>query len=644
MKLLYLWINNYKNMIVNQSFSISNSYYINFYMKHNRLNISKNKRYIENFYGNNILDIAAVVGKNGAGKTTVARFLCDNCESIHPYDDNEEYVIEDTNRIIVFEKENLLEKKNKLIIYYALSKELVIECSEDLVVEAIDLKNMSKKTFFEAEQEHDLTTVYFTNDFKINDVMNNQGFSEFISFGTHKSLCYTPMLSLHRAFNKLKNHYGADCGGKGQLNVINQYAQNMTVDFKIPYATELSYNFLVGVMHFSESIKKLLPEMREFELKITEFGEYIKFRKNFLGQSPFDQTVMFIRKNIYEFLMDKFKNNHWEQIYLNILCEIVLFLNVFTSGYKNVDFEVLKEENIPLNSEEAFEKILGQITDNEENISKKKIIREIRNAQYVDLNIIEHFINLDIENITILQDSKWFTQIRNFLEDYNNVKDIKIDQKINYEYKSLIELIVEHYYNDNTVYGRMISVVPQPMSSGEVAMINIFATVFSAMKKKTSKSILLVIDEIDSFLHPKWQQEILTYITEWINESRDFDNKKVQLIVATHSPIILSDVPRDKIIYLQKPFEVVSGEQMTFGANISTLFYDSFFMKEGSIGNIAKEQIQWVIDNIENNDLKPNDKKKLVYIIDNIGDKYLRQKLSSYHNYIQTKFLLELMN
>lgn len=640
MKLLYMWVEDYNNMIKNQSFSISSSYYIDYDIESNELNVSKNRSYIDNFYGNNILDITAIVGKNGVGKTTITRYLYDKCDSVHPCDGNEEYVFNDTKRILVYEKgNNQKDERSKLIIHYCLSDEPIINSLEGIDIELIDLKTIEKEKFIEADQEHDITTVYFTNSFEISNVMDNQGLSEFSTGGVHKSLCYTPMLSLQRAFTKLKSHYGAGKadGGFVLLDVINQYAQNMTTDFKTPYATSISYNFLIAVRYFPDSIAKLLPIMKDFKLNITQFGEYIKFQEDFFRQSQFNQTVLFIRKNIYEHLVDKFKKDHWQQMYLNILCEIVLFLNMFTSRNKNVNFEVLEKDQIRLNSEEAFEKVLGQIPDNDENAPKKELIRRIRNVQGIDLNVIRGFIELEDVNMQVIRESMWYRQVQNFLNDYEAVAKIEIAQSINFGFTKLIELIVDQYNNKETVYGRMLSIIPQPMSSGEVAMINMFATVYSALKKKTSGSILLIIDEIDAFLHPKWQQDILTHITRWINESKEFNKKKVQLVIATHSPIILSDIPKDNIIYLQKPFETTTKNKFTFGANISTLFYDSFFMEQGSIGAIAMKQIQWVIDNIRNTNLGLADRKKLIYIIDNIGDKFLREKLKSYPIYIAAK-------
>lgn len=635
MKLLYIWVENYRNIIKNQSFNISSSYNIEFDIKLNRLYLSKTVGYIENFYGANILDITAIVGKNGTGKTTITKFLYDKCESINLCD---EYSSNDSKQIIVYEKGGQQKgEPSTLIIYYFLSNEPQIDKTNDIKIDLINLNNISGAKFEQALKEHDITTVYSTNAFEVSNVMNNQGLSELSTWGIHKSLCYTPMLSLQRAFTKLKNHYGA-CdanGGIMLLDVINQYAQNMTTDFNTPYATAISYNFLIAVRYLPPSIAHILPVMNSFKLDITEFGEYIKFKEDFLKQSPFNQTVMFIRKNIYEHLVDKFKKYHWQQMYLNILCEIVLFLNIFNSGYKNVNFEVLEKEYIGFENEEALEKIFEQIEDDDKKTPKKELIRRIRNVQRVDLDIIKEFTELQDENMQVLRETMWYKQVQNFLENYNTVKDIDIEHTIDYGFESLIELIIKYYNDKGTVYGRMLSIIPQPMSSGEIAMINIFATMYLALMEKTSGNILLIIDEIDAFLHPKWQQDILTYITEWINKSKVFCNKKVQLIIATHSPIILSDISKGNILYLEEAFNVTSKEQLTFGANISSLFYDSFFMEQGSIGAIAKKEIQWAINNIQNRNLSMPEHNKLIYIINNIGDKFLREKLKSYPVYIE---------
>lgn len=629
MKLVYLWIQNHENRIVNQSFNISSAYDINFDIEQANLYIAKNNNYIENFYGKNILDVTAIVGSNGAGKTTFARFLYDYCESVHVREED----TEDTRLILIYEKEmEDADKSKKLIIMHDVPFDLTIK-NDDVSIELMDLRKLNSEKFIQAEQEHDLTTVYFTNSFELNI---NQGFSEFSSFGIHRSLCYTPMLSLNRAQRKVRSHYGAEHISNGRIFIIvNQYAQKMTEDFKVPYAASVGYNYLIAVRYFPGALVRILPLMKDFRLRITEFGEYIRFCNNAAILSTFDKRVMFIRKNIYEHFPKRFQKNAWKHIYINVLCEIVLFLNICNDEQIDNLFEIFKKENIDIASDKAFERFLILIEDNESNCTKKELIRRIRTVEEVDLEIIDIFFQIQEKNLQPIMESKWYRQVQDFRNKYDSYKKIQTDKKIHFGFTDLIDLMIDKYNDTNTIYGRMFNIIPQPMSSGELAMINIFAATYSALKKKTSGNILLILDEIDAFLHPKWQQDIVTHITRWINESDYFDNKKIQLVLATHSPIILSDIPKDNIIRLKKETGVVTGEECTFGANIGKLFYDSFFLQEGSIGRFARHEIQWAIDNIDNKELNKDERKRMVYIVNNIGDKFLREKLKSSPIYIE---------
>ena len=52
-----------------------------------------------------------------------------------------------------------------------------------------------------------------------------------------------------------------------------------------------------------------------------------------------------------------------------------------------------------------------------------------------------------------------------------------------------------------------------------------------------SNNYLLLIDEIDLYLHPEWQQEFISVL---LNElEKQFPDKKIQLVFSTHSPLLL---------------------------------------------------------------------------------------------------------
>jgi hypothetical protein len=74
-----------------------------------------------------------------------------------------------------------------------------------------------------------------------------------------------------------------------------------------------------------------------------------------------------------------------------------------------------------------------------------------------------------------------------------------------------------------------------------------------------------------------------------------YDNLNILFI--THSPFILSDIPKQNVLFLEvdenngkstpKDFKRMN----TFGANITDLLSDSFFINDGLIGDFAKGKI-----------------------------------------------------
>ncbi|MBF0584837.1 MAG: AAA family ATPase [Magnetococcales bacterium] len=81
---------------------------------------------------------------------------------------------------------------------------------------------------------------------------------------------------------------------------------------------------------------------------------------------------------------------------------------------------------------------------------------------------------------------------------------------------------------------------------------------------------ILVIDEIDLHLHPNWQQRIITHLRAV------FPN--TQMIVATHSPAILTTVRREQILLLgaDHQFESIPDDVGTYGAESSRVLAEVF--------------------------------------------------------------------
>lgn len=160
------------------------------------------------------------------------------------------------------------------------------------------------------------------------------------------------------------------------------------------------------------------------------------------------------------------------------------------------------------------------------------------------------------------------------------------------DFKKLKEMFNEYDSSDPFVSDlySVFFVNWEGISSGEYNLLNLFGrlTVESArIKRKMNPELgILLIDEADLGYHPEWQRRWMTIVPNYV--SKIFKNIKMQYIISTHSPILLSDI-RDKDVLLL-PNESTNTVGKTFGQNIHQLLSLNFFM-ENSIGQFSQEII-----------------------------------------------------
>lgn len=235
--------------------------------------------------------------------------------------------------------------------------------------------------------------------------------------------------------------------------------------------------------------------------------------------------------------------------------------------------------------------------------------------------------------------------VKNNLTDFidlNNIKNRSFDLKMNHDNS---EKFLQCYFDIQSP--REMFRFDWKMSSGEFALFSLFSR-FNHVNKDTNDNVLVLIDEIDCLLHPKWQQKIVNYLVKSIPEI--IKGKHLQFLITTHSPILLSDIPRSNVTFLTKKNsnnEVDKKHKETFGANISTIYFNSFALEQGSIGDFAKEKIDALIKamvEVETdeeglktveyksvkdikNSLKLKSQKEIELYINLIGEPIIRNKL-----------------
>ena len=149
-----------------------------------------------------------------------------------------------------------------------------------------------------------------------------------------------------------------------------------------------------------------------------------------------------------------------------------------------------------------------------------------------------------------------------------NLSNIRVENSIKFFHISPYHLEIEKN-------GKTLSV--GQLSSGEKTILLMVADI--AQKISTANPSLsdplqgtgiVLIDEIDTHLHPAWQREVLPCL------HKTFPN--IQFFATTHSPQVLSNIDRKNIILIED-FEFKK-PSFTFGKDSNSILHDIFGVSE----------------------------------------------------------------
>lgn len=170
------------------------------------------------------------------------------------------------------------------------------------------------------------------------------------------------------------------------------------------------------------------------------------------------------------------------------------------------------------------------------------------------------------------------------------------------------------YRNKN---GEAISMPLSQFSDGYKSTISLIADIayrMAVINPQLEENVLtdtegiVIIDEIELHLHPTWQRIIIKDLRKIF--------PKVQFILTTHSPSVLSNVKKDNIKILEDE-QIYSCEENTYGRKIDAILGD--VMKVDSRPEDVKELIMKINECIDNQHL-PKAKILLSKLISIVGE------------------------
>jgi len=250
----------------------------------------------------------------------------------------------------------------------------------------------------------------------------------------------------------------------------------------------------------------------------------------------------------------------------------------------------------------GFPQVQGKKEKNRNGLMKKAHIQDVLPLLYDEVDsrfeeLSEWIIKLHAETANT-SEKKTAQKIIDFI--FEVITDI-IEENIQFHKVNHIDEILWIKLNGDTIIPfRLIS----------QGFKNIFAWIGHFIKRLAESNdytsnfmdapAILVIDEISTYLHPKWQKNILNVLAQ------KFPN--TQIIVTTHSPLVANYLQeKDKALYIIKENEVLPVSHI-YGKEISDIFYQWMQVK------LRPDEIQKEIDQLFNEIDKENiEQAKIIY-------------------------------
>lgn len=613
----YIWFENYY-CFHNQGINLSSKYIFKFNPDDEKVCMKDNSsNFIDDFFYKNI-DVTAIVGENGTGKTSFLRFILSLCRG-----DLIQYPC-----VIVCEQDakywaGRYYSENNQIIYKKIGIKRV-----DTIEPQVEPYNRQRFPL-----GRDVRFIYLSEMFS-STLFNT-------SFEGADNLSFASIL------------YNLSMNGDADLSTKNPVAKY------IHKINDWQLNFIANGEDFVQQFKIKFPPYIHirFNYDAEAFTKWY-IRLNTDKKNVSDEKSLRIDANI---LIKAFlKNNNYTNmrnqlataIFMNIITSFDFVLNM-KKDEGQVFIEMIKE--ISASSRNAWENVydlLVQINSNNEkynNILNNRMPKSDKKVTYISVNANPYIEYMDYFSKFVNYTDKYI--YKNY---YENVIWISTNE---------IETIKEFFNN----YKQCVETVDflsfsWGLSSGENLLLNQFGKLIHILKKDLNgkyylpsdvnsnihaKNAIIMLDEAEVAFHPEWQRIYFDAFLNFINENIANQGTHVQIIIATHSPIILSDIPKQNTVFLKKfeeedkkGTESVDNPE-TFAANIFSLYQNAFFLNEAGIGYFAERKLCDLIDEIhqlygdDKTSALPTQKQKeeIIKKIKCIGDPYIRHKFEMEYQY-----------
>jgi predicted ATP-binding protein involved in virulence len=413
---------------------------------------------------------------------------------------------------------------------------------------------IDKKYFFFATSEYSELKMVDAGGKKITWINKNPNTDSFIRW--HKnlvSLIIDNQLKQERLYEEYNNIF------------VENTQFSPTKIKKIIVSNVLKYK---NVLFKKEAEKFFVPE--KISIKINNFNLYQKDEKYY------DEETWKKITNKQEEMEENLSLHKHKEAFKNIL-EV---LKIKQFEHKKIDFlSIDKDGSISVHDSFNLEKTYHhktKINPSGEDIYNihSSVLNKLKRKK-LNKNILFEW-EIDELNDSIID---FIFDLPEIAFDFELKDSIKRFEDLSYGEKQLLTQLnfILHYSNKRTYTEEAIEILKDENNNE----LEYDKTLYYDIN-----NMIILLDEFELGLHPNWQKQSIAYLVDFLKLFKI----NFHIITTSHSPFILSDLPKENVIFLEKG-EQVYPEINTFGANIHTLLSHGFFMKDGLMGEFAKSKI-----------------------------------------------------
>lgn len=589
-ELLYIYISKIDRCYENVSFKFTNKYEILYNKEFRELTIKQNQNdYLENFFGDKISSINLIVGENGSGKTTLLDLIGLTRE----------------NRSDYFKKMDYDENGGWFALYKIEENQFYIEGENHNLIKNIDLPNNEKINW--------IYSLYFEYNYTDNYIDGKLSGSHI-----HRDIPYIfyKKKKLEHRFIK-KDNSRLDSEDYSHL-LIREYISNNKYSDLYELATKnpsfisvfnnIPLNINLNFLEINKYNEKSRLEELITSLLLKEVSRNLTTKEKIIIRIYLNEI-----KDIYYTYIYTEETEIHDNLSLNDIIKIN-YLNKYLCDIKKLCDE---SDNIV-----DTIKNICEITCDSLNIKDKSYYNPHPETGSLFFNELQTFIEL-VNNIPIEYFKHYLSTAGDWFSQHLKivplpVETFKISIPFNHYCDEIYELL-DYYSDDNRMFSNDIKIFNKlesdnNISEGELNYITSFCGLFNAMNNvwENQKSCIIILDEPDQGFHPKW---ITSYIDTIVKIAEKFDNNcKYQIIISTHSPFMVSDVPKEWIncIKVENNKRSVINPQQSFACNYYDIIKDNFFL-ENSMGEFAFSKIRKFYDVLKPEIKEKNSKTSICY-------------------------------